>query len=241
VKAWDKAYRSDGLVIIGVHTPEFAFERVSSNVKAAVNRLGIEYPVVQDNDYGTWNAFGNQYWPAKYLIDRTGHIRFYHFGEGEYDETESMIRRLLGTDGAKAPSMPDMTPEGLATPESYLGYGRLARYAGSPVRNDVLARYSFPESLAQDQLSYSGQWRVEDERIVAGADARLRMHYRAKQVYLVLGGKGKVDVLVDGVRTKTVNVDSYRLYTLRDAFRHENATLELRFSPGVEAYAFTFG
>jgi cytochrome c biogenesis protein CcdA/thiol-disulfide isomerase/thioredoxin len=241
VKAWDEAYRSKGLVIVGVHTPEFAFEHVSSNVEDAIKRLGVKYPVVQDNEFGTWNAYSNHYWPAKYLIDRTGHVRYFHFGEGEYEETESLIRRLLGTDGALAPSMPDMTPVERSTPESYLGYGRIARYAGSPIRKDVFGSYAFPKMLGQDELAYSGQWRVEQERIVAGRSARLRIHYVAKNVYLVLGGKGKVDVLVNGEPAETVNVGSYRLYTLRDALLREDALLELRFAPGVQAYAFTFG
>ena len=155
LEAWDAAYRSQGLVIIGVHTPEFAFEHVASNVDAAVKRLGVEYPVVQDNQYGTWNAYSNQYWPAEYLIDRTGHVRHVHFGEGEYGETESLIRRLLGVQGAKARSMPDTTPVERSTPESYLGWGRLARYAGSPLHNNVLGSYVFPKTLAQDALAYS--------------------------------------------------------------------------------------
>jgi cytochrome c biogenesis protein CcdA/thiol-disulfide isomerase/thioredoxin len=241
LEAWDATYRSRGLVIIGVHTPEFAFEHVASNVDGAVKRLGVKYPVVQDNQYGTWNAYSNQYWPAEYLIDRSGHVRHLHFGEGEYGTTETLIRRLLGAQGAKAPSMPDLTPAERSTPESYLGWGRLARYAGSPLHDDALGSYVFPKTLAQDALAYSGQWRVEQERIVAGKDARLRLHYLAKHVYLVLGGGGRVELLVNGVRVKTVTVDSYRLYTLRNALLPENATLELRFTPGVQAYAFTFG
>ena len=241
LEAWDAAYRSKGLVIIGVHTPEFAFEHVASNVKAAVKRLGIKYPVVQDNNYDTWNAYSNQYWPAEYLVDRTGHIRHYHFGESSYGETEKLIRQLLGDTGAMAPQLPDMTPTELSTPESYLGYARLDRYAGSDIRRDVLSSYVFPKTLARDDIAYSGLWRVQSQRIVAGKDARLRNHYLAKHVYLVLGGKGTVEVFVNGARTKTVSVDSYRLYTLRNASPAEDATLELRFTPGVQAYAFTFG
>jgi cytochrome c biogenesis protein CcdA/thiol-disulfide isomerase/thioredoxin len=242
LEAWNKTYGPKGLVIIGVHTPEFAFEHVASNVKAAVKRLGIKYPVVQDNNYGTWDAYSNQYWPAEYLIDRTGHIRHYHFGESSYPETEGLIRQLLGDQGAMATKLPDMTPTELSTPESYLGYERIARYAGSGLHRDLLGLYVFPKkTLPQDDLAYSGMWRVEAQRIVAGKDARLRIHYLAKHVYLVLGGKGKVQVLVNGAKTKTVSVDSYRLYTLRNAAAAEDATLELRFTPGVQAYAFTFG
>ena len=133
VEAWDRMYRKDGLVIVGVHTPEFAFEHVPSNVRSAVKRLGVRYPVALDNEYGTWNAYGNQYWPAEYLIDRKGHVRYAHFGEGEYDVTEESIRSLLGEKlGAPASArLRDLTPTGTLTPESYLGSERLARYAGS--------------------------------------------------------------------------------------------------------------
>jgi cytochrome c biogenesis protein CcdA/thiol-disulfide isomerase/thioredoxin len=242
LESWYSAYKHDGFVVLGVHTPEFAFEHVTSNVGAAVKRLGIRYPVVQDNDYGTWDAYSNQYWPAEYLIDRRGQIRHVHFGESSYGETETLIRRLLGVDGAKAKQLPDTTPTELTTPESYLGYRRLQDYVGSRVRPDQLATYTFPKSLpGQSGIQYGGKWRVEAQRIVAGQGAALRLHYQAKHVYLVLGGRGAVKVLVDGVPEKTLAVDSYRLYTLRNAARTEDAQLELRFSPGVQAYAFTFG
>jgi cytochrome c biogenesis protein CcdA/thiol-disulfide isomerase/thioredoxin len=241
LKAWDAAYRSDGLVIVGVHTPEFAFEHVASNVAAAVKRLGIRYPVVQDNDFATWDAYSNQYWPAEYMIDRAGHVRHVHFGEGAYDETESLIRKLLGARDVTATDVADSTPDGVTTPESYLGYRRLARYAGSPVKQDRLATYAFPATLAPDHLAYGGQWRVEPEQIVAGEQAKLRLRFQAHDVYLVLGGKGSVSVLVDGRPEKTVRVDGYRLYTLRSTKALAQGLLELRFTPGVQAYAFTFG
>jgi cytochrome c biogenesis protein CcdA/thiol-disulfide isomerase/thioredoxin len=242
LESWYAAYHPKGLVIIGVHTPEFAFEHVASNVGAAIKRLGIEYPVVQDNAYDTWNAYSNHYWPAEYLIDRNGRIRHVHFGESSYAETEGLIRRLLAVQGATARSVPDMTPNEVVTPESYLGYNRLERYYGSPlIQRDRLAEYAFPATLPQGFLAYAGRWRVEGERIVAGAGARLRLHFVGEHVYLVLGGRGKVGVLVNGRPTKTVNVDSYRLYTLRSTFRPQDAMLELRFTPGVQAYAFTFG
>jgi cytochrome c biogenesis protein CcdA/thiol-disulfide isomerase/thioredoxin len=241
LESWYSAYRNDGFVVLGVHTPEFAFEHVSSNVGAAVKRLGIRYPVVQDNDYGTWDAYANQYWPAEYLIDRRGRIRHVHFGESSYGETENLIRRLLGDDAPAARALPDLTPTEATTPESYLGYERLENYAGSQVRPNRLATYTLPKSLAENDLAYGGKWRVEGQRIVAGSGARLRLHYVARHVYLVLGGRGTVRTLVNGVPAKTVKVHSYRLYTLRNADRAENAQLELRFSPGVQAYAFTFG
>jgi cytochrome c biogenesis protein CcdA/thiol-disulfide isomerase/thioredoxin len=243
VEAWDRLYRKDGLVIVGVHTPEFAFEYVPANVRAAVKRLGVNYPVALDNRYGTWNAYGNQYWPAKYLIDRRGDVRYAHFGEGNYAVTERNIRRLLGEKpGAPASAqLTDLTPTELITPESYLGSERIARYAGSPLHEGTIADYTFPATLGQNQLAYSGRLRLEPQRIVAVKNARLRLHFHAQKVFLVLGGKGTVKVLVDGSPERTVEVTQDRLYTLVDATKTQDALLELRFSPGIEAYAFTFG
>src|SRR5215204_6196263 len=147
VKAWDRTYRHRGLVVLGIHTPEFAFEHVPGNVEGAVQRLGIHYPVALDNDYGTWNAFQNQYWPAKYLIDRQGHLRYYHFGEGEYDTVEERIRTLLGESAAMTPvakRLSDNTPNAPLTPETYLGYQRLARFAQRRIEPDAFAEYRFP-------------------------------------------------------------------------------------------------
>ncbi len=242
VEAWDRLYRQDGLVIVGVHSPEFAFESVPSNVRSAVKRLGVRYPVALDNAFGTWTAWGNQYWPAKYLIDRRGHVRYAHFGEGDYDVTEKNIRLLLG-DKPGAPSssaLRDLTPTGPLTPESYLGSERIARYAGSPLRPGVSV-YTFPPSLGPNQLAYSGRMRLDPQRIVAVSNARLRLRFLARNVYLVLGGKGTVQVLVDGKPERTVRVTQDRLYTLVDGTKTREGLLELRFSPGVSAYAFTFG
>jgi cytochrome c biogenesis protein CcdA/thiol-disulfide isomerase/thioredoxin len=242
VKAWDRAYRQDGLVIVGVHTPEFAFEHVPSNVEAAVRKLGVRYPVAIDNKFGTWNAYGNQYWPAKYLIDRTGHVRYTHFGEGEYDKTEEQIRRYLGEKAQPMTRVADRTPNHAMTPESYLGYGRLERYAGSPVRPDRFALYRFTGPLNPDDLAYDGSWRVTPEHIEAGPFARLRLNFAAEAIHLVLGGSGRVDVLVNGQTLRPVAVRGEpRLYTLARFPKLRAGLLELRFSPGIKAYAFTFG
>jgi cytochrome c biogenesis protein CcdA/thiol-disulfide isomerase/thioredoxin len=243
LEAWDRLYRSKGLVIVGVHTPEFAFEAVPSHVAGAIKRLGVRYPVALDPKYGTWNRWGNQYWPAEYLIDRQGHVRHAHFGEGTYDETERTIRQLLGEKpGAPASArLKDTTPSGPLTPESYLGTDRLARYSGSKLRPNTLASYELPKALGQNELAYGGSWRVESHRIVAGPDATLRLHFYAHNVYLVLGGKGTIQVLVDGKPLQSVSVSADKLYTLVEGHRLQDAILELRFSPGVTAYAFTFG
>jgi cytochrome c biogenesis protein CcdA/thiol-disulfide isomerase/thioredoxin len=244
LEAWDRAYRKDGLVIVGVHTPEFAFEHSLSNVREATRRLGVRYPVALDNDYATWNAYSNQYWPAEYLVDRRGHVRHYHFGEGEYGRTEQLIRRLLAPEKARLPTataIADRTPMAATTPESYLGYTRLDRYAGSDITRDRFATYRFPATLPLDELAYGGSWLVGGERVLAGRAARLRLHFHAHDVYLVLGGSGTVRVLLDGRAFRTVRVTGDRLYTLLSGTKLREALLELRFSPGVQGYAFTFG
>ena len=248
IKRWDEAYRDKGLVVIGVHTPEFAFERVRSNVDEATRSLGVDYPVALDNEYGTWNAWANRYWPAKYFIDRAGHVRFAHFGEGAYAESESVIRKLLAEPGLPKPvsgSVEAEAPVGVETPETYLGYERIDRFYGTPIASDREVEYTLPKVLPANGLGYGGSWTVEKERIVAGADARLQLRYHASKVHLVLGNEGdpeEVEVVVDGRRVRTVRVTGDRLYTLAElpgpAQEH---LLELRFTPGTEAYAFTFG
>jgi cytochrome c biogenesis protein CcdA/thiol-disulfide isomerase/thioredoxin len=244
LKAWDDAYRRAGLTIIGVHSPEFAFERVPDNVRSAVRRLDIRYPVALDNDFATWRAYSNQYWPAKYLIDRQGRLRYHHFGEGAYADTEQRIRRLLGEKIATPPtSVSDDARFGPQTPESYLGYQRLARFANGRVAPDIEYDYTFPRTgLPTDTLAYAGRWRVEDERIVAGRNARLRLRFQARDIFLVLEGEGTVDVLVDGRSVRTERVSGPpRLHTLVRFPTFRSGLLELRLSPGVAGYAFTFG
>jgi cytochrome c biogenesis protein CcdA/thiol-disulfide isomerase/thioredoxin len=243
LKAWDRSYRDDGLTVVGVHAPEFAFEREPDNVRTAVQKLGIRYPVALDNDFVTWTAYANQYWPAKYLIDRTGRVRYFHFGEGEYEETERQIRRYLGSGvQGQAREIADRTPRAPSTPETYLGFARLDRFVGSRVVANEEATYRFPLYLAPDHLAYGGRLRVEDERVVAGPGARLRLQFLAGEVNLVLGGRGTVDVLVDGRRRRSIVVRGEpRLYNLLRLGSRTEGLLELRFTPGLSAYAFTFG
>jgi cytochrome c biogenesis protein CcdA/thiol-disulfide isomerase/thioredoxin len=243
LKAWDAAYRNAGLVIVGVHSPEFAFERVPGNVLSAVRRLGLRYPIGLDNDFATWNAYDNDYWPAKYLVDRSGRVRYTHFGEGAYDETEGWIRRLLGEKvKTRETSVADRTPSDITTRESYLGYARLNRFAGpvTPDREDV---YAFPRrQLVQDELAYAGRWTVTPEHITAGRGARLRLRFQANDVFIVLAGEGRVQALVNGRRRRTIPVSGTpRLYTVARFGTLKRELLELRFSRGVEGYAFTFG
>jgi cytochrome c biogenesis protein CcdA/thiol-disulfide isomerase/thioredoxin len=243
LEAWDMRYRKAGLVIVGVHTPEFAFEHVVSNVRQATKRLGVRYPVAIDNEYKTWDAYGNNVWPAEYLIDRRGRIREYKQGEGRYDETERQIQELLGEPaGAQLASVRDQTPQHFTTPESYLGWERLQRYVGSAITPDRLIRYRFPKAIPPDSLAYSGFWSVEGQRIVAGPEARLRLSFVAQHVYLVLSGRGSLDVLVNGKHVRTIRVGGLsRLYTLLSYKTERAGLLELRFSRGISAYAFTFG
>jgi thiol-disulfide isomerase/thioredoxin len=241
VTEWDERYRAAGLTTIGVHTPEFAFEHELANVRENAGELGIRYPVALDNRYGTWTVWRNQYWPAKYLIDRNGHVRYYHFGEGEYAETEEAIRTLLGPRAPRASGLLEDGPRELVTPESYLGYERLARYAGTPVQRDRESAYELPPALDRDELALGGRWTVEDERAVAGRDATLRLRYRGRDVFLVLAGSGSVQVLVDGRAKRRVRVTGDRLYTLVEREEVGDHLLELRLEPGLAAYAFTFG
>ena len=243
LEAWDSRYRKAGLVIVGVHTPEFAFEHVVSNVRKATRRLGVRYPVAIDNGYKTWDAYRNDAWPAEYLIDRRGQVREVKKGEGNYGDTERKIQALLGEPaGAQLASVRDRTPQHFTTPESYLGWQRLERYAGSAITPDRMVRYRFPKAIPPDSLAYSGFWTVEGERIVAGPDARLRLSFVAQHVYLVLNGRGRLDVHVNGKKVRTIPVAGLsRLYTLLSYKTDRAGLLELRFTRGISAYAFTFG
>jgi cytochrome c biogenesis protein CcdA/thiol-disulfide isomerase/thioredoxin len=246
VEAWYSRYHSAGFEVIGVHTPEFDFERVPGNVESAVSRLGVKYPVEMDNNYGTWNAWDNNSWPAEYLIDPQGNVRYGSIGESDYGKTEGAIRALLAANGAKLPpptNVPDRTPMEATTPESYLGYERLARYAGSPaVVHDMPTTYTFASSLHSSQLSYSGQWTVHAHDIVAGPKAALRVNVDAMDVYLVLSGKGTVTGTLSGKPVAAQHVSGVpRLYTIASGTTERQGILQLSVPQGVKAYAFTFG
>jgi cytochrome c biogenesis protein CcdA/thiol-disulfide isomerase/thioredoxin len=248
--AWDRAYRDSGLTIVGVHSPEFTFERDASNVERSIKQNHIEYPVAQDNEMATWNAWGNQYWPAEYLIDARGHVRHVNFGEGDYDKTESAIRSLLREAGAKTlpgdakPSKTyDVAQE--TTPETYLGSERAERFLPD-IGHDGTANYTpYDGSLPSSHFSYGGTWTITPESATAGTGATLTGDVVGKDVYLVLSppaaGPGTVEVIVDGKREKTVNVKTQALYHLLSRPQSGEHKLELRFSKGVAGYAFTFG
>jgi thiol-disulfide isomerase/thioredoxin len=248
VEAWYSRYAKYGLVVVGVHTPEFAFEHVVSNVRTEAAALGVHYPVAIDDDYATWDAYDNEYWPADYLIDASGVVRHVHFGEGDYGETEQLIRQLLvaAHPGLKLPpptSVPNTTPTGELSPETYLGYERLQYLVSTtPLVKDAPARYHFPAQLPLGGLGLSGTWTDHAEEATAGPQARLELHFLASAVYLVLAGDGTLQVSINGRPTQTITVSGTpRLYTLYHASSTRTATLLLQASPGVQAYDFTFG
>jgi cytochrome c biogenesis protein CcdA/thiol-disulfide isomerase/thioredoxin len=247
VEAWYHNYAKDGFVVVGVHTPEFAFEHVVSNVKAQSAALGVHYPVAIDNNYATWNAYSNQYWPADYLINAQGDIRHVEFGEGNYPATEQLIRTLLSeahpTVALPAPSdIPDVTPGGNLSPETYVGYERLQYLIPHHVVHNTPATYHFPGQLPPGGLGLAGTWTDHAQEATAGAGAELELSFLAKKVYLVLGGSGKLDVSIDGRHTQTVDVAGVpRLYTLFQAGGSTSGKLLLHASPGVKVYDFTFG
>jgi cytochrome c biogenesis protein CcdA/thiol-disulfide isomerase/thioredoxin len=248
LRAWDDRSRARGLTIVGVHTPEFAFEKDAGNVRDAVARSRLRYAVAQDNDYGTWNAWGNRYWPAKYLIDATGQVRYTHFGEGDYDVTEQAIRTLLeeaGSDGLgeRAGRQPGEVP-GQATPETYLGAARAERWLQRP-RPGVHAYAGTDGVLPPDHFALGGTWKVDIESAEAVRGATLKAHVTGKSVYLVLSSRGnrprRVTVRLDGEPYGSVTVRRQRLYTLVSLPRTEEHELTLEFAPGVAGFAFTFG
>jgi thiol-disulfide isomerase/thioredoxin len=258
LNAWNKRYAKDGLVIVGVHTPEFPFEREAANVEEAIKTDGIEYPVVQDNEMGTWNAYGNLYWPAEYFVDAQGEVRYAHFGEGEYGEKEDVIRELLAEAG-HAPGKARADAHGMAaeptvtTPESYLGAERAENFTNGLIRP---GRQSFTlRTPGENELSYGGEWTIGEQPVTAGDGARLDLNFGARRVYLVLGSPGKprrVKVMLDGrpisaaddgsdVHNGYVKVTNQRLYNLVELPKVEHHVLELVPEAGVQAYAFTFG
>lgn len=260
LNAWYRKYRSKGFTIVGVHTPEFPFEHSAANVAQAVSQNGIEYPVVQDNDYGTWDAYHNEYWPAEYLIDAQGRIRLADFGEGDYEAKQAAIRDLLAEAGAsglggaavvhaQAPS------EEETTPESYIGAERAERFVNGQITEGL---HDYGQSMAPppaEGLRYTGTWRVARQSATAVAGSRLQLSFNARRVFFVLGSPGrprKVRVLLDGrpiparlsgadVHGASATVEFQRLYRLVElpSVQHHLLTLEL--PPGVTGYAFTFG
>lgn len=247
VEAWYKRYRTDGFEVIGVQAPEFAFEHVLSNIKSAIKSLGVKYPVAVDNNLDTWTAYRNNYWPGEYLIDANGVIRHVDYGEGNYPADENLIRALLKSSNPKVKlppptSVPDLTPTVAISPETYLGAERSQYLDGAePVENEN-AVYHFPASIPLPSYALSGRWLTESQQIVAKGNSQLTLNFEANDVYLVLNGKGTIRVSLNNKYVKTVDVSGYaRLYTMLKQNTDSSGLLNLKFSPGLEAYDFTFG
>ena len=265
VRAWARAYQDDGLVVIGVHAPEFSFEHEIARVRQATKERGIDYPVALDNDYEIWSAFDNHYWPALYFVDREGIIRDHHFGEGRYEQSERFVQRLLGIDrelvsveglGVEAQADRDH----LHTPETYLGYGRSEQVVSpdGPAFDERRA-YGLPERLGLNHWALAGEWTIRREHVVVdepGGSIACRFHARDAHLVLSAGAREPIAfrVLLDGEApgpSHGVDVDGdgngllrdgrlFQLVRQHDVVRER--TLQITFlDPGAEAYAFTFG
>jgi thiol-disulfide isomerase/thioredoxin len=265
IRAWSQAYRNDGLVVLGIHTPEFSFEHEIDGVRRATKERAIEYPIAVDNDYVIWDAFANHYWPALYFVDADGVIRDHHFGEGRYEESERVIQRLLGIERALV-SVEGLGVEAeadwdnLRTAETYLGYGRDERLASpGDIAFDQRRAYELPEHLPFGHWALAGEWTIGPENVVldqGGGSIAYRFHARDAHLVLSPGAqepipfRGHLDGEAPG-RSHGVDLDEdgngslqegrmYQLVRQHDAVRER--TLEITFlEPGAEAYAFTFG
>jgi cytochrome c biogenesis protein CcdA/thiol-disulfide isomerase/thioredoxin len=247
VEQWYRTYQPDGLVVIGVHTPEYAFEHEHANVVAGAKRLGITYPVAQDNDYTTWTAYANTSWPSDYLIDATGEIRHVSVGEGNYDGIEGMIRQLL-TAADPAVTLPartdvaDTTPTDRSqTPETYLGTKRATAYSGTMRLRNGTTTFTAPQGVEQDTFALGGRWKASDEALTSVSSSSIELAYTASKVYLDVGGTGTLTVR-SGSSTRTIRVSGApNIHAVVDAGRARSGTVTVELSPGLSAYSFTFG
>jgi thiol-disulfide isomerase/thioredoxin len=255
LRAWYDAYRDKGLVIVGVHTPEFEFEKSSANVARAIHELGVTWPVVQDNDYLQWSSYANQYWPAHYFIDAKGRVRYFHFGEGEYDVSEKVIQSLLKEAGANVGgivSRPE-APIETQTAETYLGYDRARGFASAvPPVADAPAEYKPARQPANGEWNLTGTWTVTPQYVLPATNGTLQLGFNARNVFLVVepvDGSGSIAVFVDDKPgTDTVDVKKgavapresrmYQLVGLSTAGPH---VLRLEVKGKVRLFAFTFG
>jgi thiol-disulfide isomerase/thioredoxin len=265
VRSWSQAYRGDGLVVIGVHTPEFLFEHEIERVRHATRERAIGYPVAVDSDYAVWSAFANHYWPALYFVDADGLIRDHHFGEGRYEQSERVIQSLLGIErelvsvqGAGVEAEADW--DSLRTPETYLGYARGENFASAGgAALDESRGYELPERLRLNEWGLAGEWTIGRERVALDQPGgSIAYRFRARDAHLVLfaGSRGPIEfrVLLDGQApgpSHGLDVDSEgrgvlgdgRLYQLvRQPGAVHERVLEIEFlDPGAEAYVFTCG
>lgn len=261
LRSWHEKYKDRGLVIIGVHAPEFEFEKNEQNVAQALRDFNLNYLVVQDNNFSTWRAYDNRYWPAKYIIDKDGYIRYTHFGEGAYDETEKVIQELLAEAGAKDTALEIKNPSyqiNAQTPETYLGSLRMEYlYPNGNTRNGVYQNLQIQKNIPLNSFTLGGSWMVADEYSESVKDSVLEQRFNAQKVFLVMRSKnkegGKVRVLLDGKDVDATNsgkdvvngfipVASDTLYEIIDLKRNLGEhLLRIELSPGIQVFAFTFG
>jgi len=252
--SWDKKYSDKGLVIIGVHTPEFNFEKKYENVLNAVKENNIKYAVVQDNNYATWNAFRNRYWPRKYLIDKDGYIRYDHAGEGAYKETEMKIQELLKETGESITEIPELEELKLSdfilfprTPELYAGYDfsltrgqNIGNSQGLQPENTI--DYSLPENLEKDIIYLEGKWKSNQDDLQAFSDSSIYLKFTGSEANIVIGemsDKQEIEVLIDNV-SKKILIEEPKLYNLYDG-KHGAYLLQIKVKSGFNFNAFTFG
>lgn len=244
---WYNRYRDSGFLVIGVHTPEYAFERVPANVASGAADLHISYPIALDNDYATWNNYQNLYWPAEYLIDAKGQVRHTKFGESDYEGTEKVIRELLADahPGVQLPApanSADLTPQTRLTPETYLGVDKAGNYGGGTDYKAGAATLNYPPKLADDKFALRGRWTLDDQGATAdGDDSAIRLNYTAKDVYAVVGGTGTLTVTRDGKTTTTPIGGAPTLHRIvADDAAHRDQ-LDMQVSKGLQVFSFTFG
>ena len=254
---WEKFKATDKFVLIGVHSPEFTFEKSRKNVAMAIRQHGLTYPVAQDNDFATWGAFANRYWPAKYLIDAEGYVRFTHFGEGEYEETDLAIQSLLkeigveaGTSESAGSGDPAKKSGGPITPEIYVGSRSWPAFGGSTIEPDSEVHlYNTPSELLLNKYYFSGSWQLsadQEYQVLRSESGDIRMKFQGGEINLVLGLEEgakpvQASVTIDGKAGKTFTIDRHDLYNL---FTGEYGVHEIVLTlkgPGAEAFAFTFG
>lgn len=251
VEAWYEKYKDQGLVVIGLHTPEFAFEKVKTNVETAVKQLGLTYPIVMDNDYSTWTAYGNQYWPRKYLISGDGEIVYDHIGEGNYAETEKAIQKALaelnGTEMSATTVVPKdvitFDPNKVASPETYFGSNRNEYLANGMQGVSGSQTLDLPANIENNALYLEGTWNFSREYATLKSKGKIVFKYNAKNVYLVGSSDAGVNVTImkDGKFEKTLFIKGNQLYTFIEGSDYGEHTIEIDSDAGLNAFTFTFG
>ena len=244
VTRWYNTYKDNGLVVVGVHTPEFTFEHDTNNVKNAIAQFGINYPVVQDNDYAIWNSYGNEYWPAEYLINQKGEIVEENFGEGEYDVTENNIRQLLGLAPINIKINSDNLSK-ISSPEMYFGTSRLANLTPEQSYSLTPKNYVLSKNLASNSFSLGGTWQFSDANAQLTSDAgEVNLKFHAGKVFIVASSPitAHLTITVDGKKQSDVVVGQSKLYTLFDSDNYSDHSIDVKISQkGFEAFTFTFG